>query len=162
MPTDRIEEKITDRGTLAALLAAAPGVTVFTNGCFDLLHAGHLALLRKARAFGDRLVVGVNSDDSVRRLKGERRPLVPAAERALLLAGLSVVDHVVVFDEDDPRTLLAALHPGIHVKGGDYRAADLPETPLVHSWGGRVEIVPLVPGLASSRLVKTILERYQR
>ena len=129
------------------------GRWVFTNGCFDLLHVGHLRTLAWARAQGDVLVVGVNSDTSVRSLgKGPSRPLVPQEERAEMLAGLSCVDYVVIFDEPTPLPLLEQLRPEVHVKGGDYRVEDLPETPLVQSYGGQVLITPLVPGRSTTTL----------
>lgn len=129
---------------------------VFTNGCFDLLHVGHLRTLLTARAQGDVLVVGVNSDDSVRRLKGPARPLVPQQERAELLAGLECVDFVVVFEEDTPIATLEQLRPDCHVKGGDYRADSLPESATVRAYGGRILITPLVPGRSTTRLERLL------
>lgn len=135
-------------------LAHRDGLVVTTNGCFDLLHVGHLALLREAKAMGDTLVVLVNDDDSVRRLKGPSRPLVPAADRAELLAALEPVDFVVLFAEDTPEAALAAIAPDIHVKGGDYTPDDLPEARVVREAGGRVAIVPLVDGRSSTGLIE--------
>lgn len=129
---------------------------VFTNGCFDLLHVGHARYLAAARALGDVLVVGVNSDVSVRRLKGPERPLVPERERAELLAALRCVDFVTLFDEATPEAAIAALRPDIHVKGGDYRAEELPETAVVRSCGGEVKILPFVEGRSTSALVAAI------
>jgi len=140
--------------TLKHALAARTGTVVTTNGCFDVLHIGHLALLREAKRLGDVLVVAVNDDEGVRRLKGPDRPLVPADERAELVAALEPVDYVVLFGEDTPETVLAAVRPDIHVKGGDYVAEDLPETPVVEAGGGRVVIVPLVPGRSTSELIR--------
>lgn len=131
---------------------------VFTNGCFDLLHVGHLRTLQWARAQGDVLVVGLNSDDSVRRLKGDRRPLTSQADRAELLAGFSCVDYVVIFEEDTPMAVLAEIRPEVHVKGGDYRPEDLPEAPLVQSYGGRVLVTPLIEGRSTSATVNRIDE----
>ena len=125
---------------------------VFTNGCFDLLHVGHLDTLATARGLGHLLVVGLNSDASVRALKGPQRPLQPEHERAQLLAALSCVDFVVIFGEPTPLELLAQLKPDVHVKGGDYRAEQLPETSLVESWGGRVHIAPLAPDRSTTSL----------
>ena len=133
-----------------------PSVLVTTNGCFDLLHVGHLRTLLKARALGSCLVVALNSDASVRRLKGSSRPLVEERERAEMMAGLECVDHVVIFEEDTPLATLELLRPDIHVKGGDYQVEDLPETALLRSWGGRVEIAPFVPGRSTSRLEKLL------
>lgn len=128
---------------------------VFTNGVFDVLHAGHVRYLEAARALGDLLIVGLNSDESVRRLgKGPNRPIHSLAERAEVLAALRSVDGVVAFDEDLPIRLIEILRPEIHAKGGDYNAEDLPETPAVRSYGGSVAILPLSPGLSSSRAIR--------
>lgn len=134
----------------------AGGVIVAAGGCFDVLHAGHAQYLRAARELGDLLVVLLNSDASVRRLKGPGRPVNPVADRRALLEALASVDAVVVFDEDDPREALDTLRPDVWVKGGDYRVADLPEAPLVHSWGGRVEIVPLLSGRSTTSILDRI------
>lgn len=123
---------------------------VTTNGCFDVIHAGHLSLLEGARALGDVLVVGINSDASVRRLKGADRPKMNAADRVRLLSALRPVDHVVVFDDDLPLAFLERVRPQVHVKGGDYDGEHLPETALVKAQGGVVRILPLLEGRASS------------
>ncbi len=130
------------------------GLTVvFTNGCFDLLHIGHLHTFESAKSMGDILIVGVNSDASVKRLnKGPSRPLVPEAARARLLAGIEAIDHVVIFTEDTPVAALEQLQPHIHVKGGDYKAEDLPETEVLKHWGGEVKIVPFLPGFSTTAL----------
>ena len=129
---------------------------VFTNGCFDVLHVGHLRYLREARELGDALVVGVNSDASVRRLKGPQRPIVPEEERAEMLAGLACVDYVTVFGEATPIATIGRLRPHVHVKGGDYEAETLPETAVVRGGGGEVVIVPLVPGRSTTDIVRRI------
>lgn len=130
---------------------------VTSNGCFDLLHVGHLRTLRTAREQGDALVVLLNSDASVRSLgKGPTRPLVTEDERAELLAGLECVDGVLIFGESTPLEVLAALRPDVHVKGGDYRVDELPETAVVESWGGRVMVTPLVPGKSTSALERLL------
>ena len=122
--------------------ARREGRTVaLANGCFDVLHVGHVRYLEGARAEADVLVVGVNGDDSVRRLKGEGRPVMPAADRALLVAALRAVDHVVVFEEDDVRRLLLELRPDVHCKGTDYTTESVPESDVVRSYGCRVAIV---------------------
>jgi rfaE bifunctional protein nucleotidyltransferase chain/domain len=122
--------------------ARAAGRTVaLANGCFDVLHVGHVRYLEGAKAEADLLVVAVNGDASVRRLKGEGRPLLPAADRALLLAALRAVDHVLVFEEDDVSRVLLALRPDVHCKGTDYTADSVPERDVVRSYGGRVAIV---------------------
>ena len=127
---------------------------VLTNGCFDLLHAGHVALLARARDLGDLLVVAVNSDRSVRRLKGPGRPLVPLAERMELLAGLRAVDVVVPFDASTPARLIARLRPDVLVKGADYRRADIAGRETVEAGGGRVVTLPLVRGRSSSAIIR--------
>lgn len=155
------ERKICSREGLAALLNAERErgrKVVFTNGCFDLLHVGHVRLLQKARAFGDILVLGLNSDDSIRRLKGPDRPLIDERERAHLLAALGCVDYLVVFDEDTPLELIRALRPDVLVKGGDYTPESVVGRELVESRGGRVELVRLVEGRSSSGIIRKILE----
>lgn len=130
------------------------GRVVFTNGVFDLLHAGHVSLLEAARAEGDALVVGVNSDASARRLgKGPDRPLVPAAERARVLAALAAVDCVVVFEEDTPLALIRRLRPDVLVKGADYAPEAIVGAVEVEGWGGRVVRVPLVEGQSTTALI---------
>jgi rfaE bifunctional protein nucleotidyltransferase chain/domain/rfaE bifunctional protein kinase chain/domain len=145
-------------GRLAAVdpvvrLRRRGGRLVATGGCFDLLHPGHLSLLRQARALGDALVVCVNSDESVRRRKGPSRPIVPAADRIALIEALEPVDAVIMFDEDTPTALLETLRPDVWVKGGDYTISDLPEAPVVHRHGGQIVIIPLISGYSTSRLV---------
>jgi D-beta-D-heptose 7-phosphate kinase/D-beta-D-heptose 1-phosphate adenosyltransferase len=133
---------------------------VFTNGCFDLLHAGHVDLLRRARELGDLLVVGLNTDRSIRQIKGPLRPLIAQHERAHMLAALDAVDLVVLFDEPTPLALIEALRPDVLAKGGDYTREQVVGAGLVESWGGRVELVPLTAGKSTSRLIEQILERY--
>lgn len=135
---------------------------VFTNGCFDVLHRGHVELLRAARAKGDALVVGLNSDASVERLKGEGRPLVAAADRAEILAALEMVDRVTVFGEDTPGALIDALVPDILVKGGDYAMDEIVGRETVEGAGGRVARVKLTPGRSSSGIIATVLERFSK
>jgi D-beta-D-heptose 7-phosphate kinase/D-beta-D-heptose 1-phosphate adenosyltransferase len=129
---------------------------VFTNGCFDVLHRGHADLLSRARREGDLLVVGVNSDASVRRLKGSERPWVPEDDRAALLAALAAVDLVVLFDEDTPLELIRRLLPDVLVKGADYRREDVVGGDEVEAAGGRVALVPLTPGRSTSRLLERL------
>lgn len=138
---------------IVARLRRRGGRLVATGGCFDLLHPGHLSLLRQARALGDALVVCVNSDESVRRRKGPERPLVAAADRIALLEALEPVDAVIMFEEDTPTALLETLRPDLWVKGGDYTADELPEAAVVHRHGGQVMIIPLLSGYSTSRLV---------
>ncbi|MFJ4522071.1 PfkB family carbohydrate kinase [Streptomyces sp. NPDC088810] len=138
----------------AARVRAAGGTVVAAGGCFDLLHAGHVALLQAARRAGDCLVVCINSDDSVRRRKGDGRPLVPAADRVRVLRALECVDAVAVFDEDTPERILGELRPHIWAKGGDYARTRLPEQPLVESWGGQVLLLPYLDGRSTTGLAR--------
>jgi len=133
---------------------------VFTNGVFDLLHAGHVDLLERARALGDALVVGLNTDASTRRLKGERRPLLPEADRARVLAALAVVDAVVLFDEDTPAELVRRLEPDVLVKGADYAEEAIVGKDMVEARGGRVVRLPLVEGRSTSKIVEEIVRRH--
>ena len=136
---------------------AQAGPVVFTNGVFDLLHAGHVALLESARALGGCLVVGLNSDASVRRLgKGAARPLVPEAGRATVLGALEVVDAVVLFDDDTPTTLIEALTPNVLVKGGDYTRPTIVGADWVEAHGGQVAIIPLLPGYSTTALLEQL------
>lgn len=135
--------------------------TVFTNGCFDLLHQGHVRYLGEARRLGEALIVGVNSDASVRTIKGSRRPILPASERAELVAALECVDAVVLFDEPDPGALIADLKPRILVKGADWPVARVVGRETVERLGGEVRNLPLVEGRSTSAIIKTILERYR-
>ena len=134
----------------------AGGRIVFTNGCFDLLHPGHVSYLRAARALGDALVVGLNSDASVNRLKGPLRPIVPEEDRAAVLAALESVDAVIIFDEDTPVRLLRELRPAVYVKGGDYRVEDLPEAEVAAEIGAEVRILPFEPGYSTTALIERI------
>lgn len=134
------------------------GAVVFTNGCFDILHRGHVAYINAARDLGDMLVVGLNSDESVRRLKGPSRPVNPEEDRAYVLAGLEAVDWVTIFHDDTPRELIRALLPDVLVKGGDYSVDTVVGADDVAAAGGRTVIVPLVPG----RSTTSILERSRK
>ncbi len=132
------------------------GRLAFTNGVFDLLHPGHVDVLLGARAQGDSLVVGVNSDASVKRLKGPARPVRTEAERAYVLAALEMVDAVVVFDQDTPFELIATLRPDVLVKGGDYSEASIVGAPEVRSWGGDVVVIPLTPGHSTTSTIERL------
>ncbi len=127
---------------------------VFTNGCFDILHVGHIKTLTRAKSEGSKLIVGVNSDTSVQRLKGPTRPVNPEQDRAQLLAALRCVDAVVIFEEDTPIELLEVVRPHVHVKGGDYQVDDLPEKEVVERHGGRIVIIGLVPGRSTTNLIQ--------
>ncbi|MBM0260621.1 D-glycero-beta-D-manno-heptose 1-phosphate adenylyltransferase, partial [Micromonospora sp. 4G55] len=150
---------------LVARVRADGGTVVATGGCFDILHAGHVATLQAARRLGDCLVVCLNSDRSVRALKGPDRPVNPEADRARLLAALDCVDAVVVFDQPTPATALARLRPDVWVKGGDYAgdgAPELPEAELVRGWGGRVVTVPYLAGRSTTATISAARSRGAR
>ena len=154
----RARDKLLSQRTAAAAAAGARRRgerVVFTNGCFDLLHLGHVRSLEEARSLGDRLVVGLNSDASVRRLKGARRPLVPARRRAEVLAGLACVDWVVVFGSDTPLALIRALRPAVLTKGGDWALDEIVGREDVEGWGGRVVRLREVPGVHTSGLLRS-------
>ena len=131
---------------------------VFTNGCFDVLHTGHLHLLQRARALGDVLVVGINNDRSVQRLKGPDRPLVGHQQRAEILAGLGCVDYVTIFSEPTPLKLIRSMRPDILVKGADYTIDEVVGREAVETAGGRVELIPLLPGFSTSALARSLSE----
>ncbi len=133
-------------------------VVVTTNGCFDVLHVGHARYLREARALGDLLIVGVNSDESVRRLKGATRPVIPEGERAEMLASLEAVDYVTVFGEDTPCDLLELIRPSIHVKGGDYSLDQVIEREVVEAAGGKVVVGIHIPARSTTDIVARIRE----
>lgn len=152
-----LHDKILSRaGAMARFGRPRDQRVVFTNGCFDLLHRGHVEYLYAARALGDALVLGVNSDASVRRLKGPERPLVSEEDRATVLAALGCVDAVTIFDEDTPQALIAALLPDVLVKGGDYRLEDVVGRAEVETTGGRVVILPFLDGRSTTRLFQRI------
>ena len=134
---------------------------VFTNGCFDLLHIGHTRYLKEAKGLGDRLVVGLNSDDSVRQLaKGTDRPIVPADQRAEVVAALACVDYVTIFDEPDPLALIQALRPNILVKGGDWSRDRIVGKEFVEAQGGSVRNIPLVPDISTTAIIQRILAQH--
>ena len=154
-------EKLKNRDELSEILAgrkAAGQRVVFTNGCFDLLHPGHLRYLRQAAGLGDLLVVAINSDASIRRLKGAIRPILPEAERAEILCALEMVDFVTIFDEDTPLAVIRALLPGVLVKGGDWDLDRIVGRAEVEAAGGRVLALPFAPGYSTSGIIDRILE----
>ncbi|VAX23917.1 ADP-heptose synthase / D-glycero-beta-D-manno-heptose 7-phosphate kinase [hydrothermal vent metagenome] len=159
------EEKIMnaiEAAAFAAKLAAENKKVVFTNGCFDLLHAGHVMLLERARRFGDALIVGINSDSSIARLKGENRPLLGEEDRLHILSALNCVDGVALFAEDTPLKLIKAIKPGILVKGGDYTPESVVGKEVVEKHGGRVEIIPLLGGKSTSGIIEKILKKHKK
>jgi D-beta-D-heptose 7-phosphate kinase/D-beta-D-heptose 1-phosphate adenosyltransferase len=161
------QDKIMSRTSLAAeiqLRQQRGERGIFTNGCFDLLHLGHIRYLQEARALGDFLVLGLNSDESVRMLKGEERPLIAEQERAEILAALACIDYVTIFPERTASALLELLQPAIYVKGGDYVGAQagtvnterLPEAKVVQAYGGTVQLIPYVPNHSTTELITKI------
>ncbi len=141
-------------------LRAENKVVVFTNGCFDLLHAGHVEYLAWARSQGDALIVGLNEDESVRRIKGDARPVVPFAQRATVLRALRSVDVVVGFGERTPELLLDRIRPDVHVKSDQYREDELPERTVVQRYGGRIALAPHVARASTTDLIARILDAY--
>ncbi|OGC91530.1 MAG: glycerol-3-phosphate cytidylyltransferase [candidate division Zixibacteria bacterium RBG_16_48_11] len=135
---------------------------VFTNGCFDLLHVGHVKYLARAKRTGDVLVVGLNSDSSVRRLKGRGRPILTQRDRGEILAALGSVDFVTIFKEDTPDKLIRLVRPDILVKGGDYKADNIVGAEFVHSYGGKVKTIPLVRNKSTKSIISSILRRYAK
>ncbi|HDS31055.1 MAG TPA: D-glycero-beta-D-manno-heptose 1-phosphate adenylyltransferase [Firmicutes bacterium] len=157
----RPEKKIISRDEASRIgreLRSSGKKLVFTNGCFDLLHPGHVDLLIRARMLGDVLMVGLNTDDSVRRLKGEKRPVLDEETRSKMLAAIEVVDYVVLFDEDTPIELIKSVMPSVLVKGGDYTSDRVVGREFVLERGGKVEILPLVEGYSTSSLLEKLLE----
>ena len=134
---------------------------VFTNGCFDILHVGHVRYLEQAKSLGDVLVVGINSDRSVRGLKGPRRPILPVEERGEILSGLGCTDYITVFDEPTPFELISLLQPDVLVKGGDWTPEQVVGREVVEGSGGRVVILPFVEGSSTTNIIETILEKYE-
>jgi D-beta-D-heptose 7-phosphate kinase/D-beta-D-heptose 1-phosphate adenosyltransferase len=158
-----MREKIKEREDLRRIvedLKSKGKRIVFTNGCFDLLHIGHVRYLEQARSLGDILVVGVNGDRSVRELKGPHRPILPVEERAEILSGLSCVNYITVFDEATPLELISSLQPHVIVKGGDWTRESTVGREVVERSGGEVVILPFVEGSSTSNLIETILKRF--
>lgn len=153
--------KIIDKdkiGNIAKQLKADGKTIVFTNGCFDILHAGHVRYLGAAREQGDCLILGLNSDQSVRTLKGSTRPINNQDDRAEVISALSAVDYVVIFEETTAEKLVDEIKPTIYVKGGDYDIKDLPEATIAAQYGGKTILIPEVPGRSSSNIIKKIKE----
>jgi rfaE bifunctional protein nucleotidyltransferase chain/domain len=160
---DGMEGKIVDRTELAAEFARLRAVgkrAVFTNGCFDLVHAGHVRYLREAASLGDLLAVGLNSDASVRQFKGAGRPIVSEGDRAEVMAALEMVDYVVVFGERTAEAIVAELKPDVYVKGGDYLPETLPEARIVEGYGGQVKLVPYHEDLSTSGIIQKIVDTF--
>lgn len=137
-------------------IKAKKGIVVFTNGCFDILHAGHISYLQKAKSLGDILVVGLNSDASVRRLKGKRRPLASQRNRMTVLSALTCVDLIIIFNALTPLELIKAVRPDVLIKGGDWKTSDIVGARFVQSYGGTVKSLPYIKGLSTSGLIRKI------
>jgi rfaE bifunctional protein nucleotidyltransferase chain/domain len=160
-----MKQKIKEKKDLTKIiknLKAKEKRIIFTNGCFDLLHVGHVRYLEEAKALGDVLVIGVNSDASVRKIKGPERPILPVEERIEILSSLECVDYVTVFDEADPLLLITSLLPNVLVKGGDWTKEQIVGGEMVEKSGGEVVIIPFVQGVSTSNLIETILKRYEK
>lgn len=154
--------KIIDNNEIQRIIEnlKADGKTiVFTNGCFDILHAGHVRYLQAAKELGDCLILGLNSDQSVRNIKGPTRPINNQDDRAEVLSALSSVDYVVIFEEETAQGLVEKIRPAIYVKGGDYNVKDLPEAAIVASYGGETILIPEVPGKSSSNIIQKITKQ---
>jgi len=134
---------------------------VFTNGCFDIIHAGHVDYLSKAKTLGDVLIIGMNSDSSMKRIKGDKRPIVPQEERAFILANFKAVDYVTIFEEDTPYEILKKLVPDILVKGADWSKEDIVGKDIVEAAGGKVETIEFVNFQSTTNIIKTIIERFK-
>ena len=145
-----------DIGVLADQIHMAKQKIVFTNGCFGILHAGHVRYLKSARCFGDVLILGLNSDKSVRALKGEDRPINGEQDRVEVMGALKPVDYVVLFDEATAESLIEEIEPDVYVKGGDYSIDTLPEAKIVASYGGETKLMPMVPGRSSTNIINRI------
>jgi D-beta-D-heptose 7-phosphate kinase/D-beta-D-heptose 1-phosphate adenosyltransferase len=160
-----LKEKIKKREELrrgVEALRAKGKRMVFTNGCFDLLHVGHIRYLEQAKALGDILIVGINSDRSVQALKGPLRPILPVEDRAEILSGLGCIDYITVFDEPTPLELITLLKPQVLVKGGDWTKEAVVGSEVVEGLGGKVVLLPFVEGSSTSNLIETILKRHEK
>jgi len=160
-----MREKIKERKELLRIVKNLKGKgkrIVFTNGCFDLLHLGHVRYLEKAKSLGDVLVVGVNSDSSVRKLKGPKRPILSQGERTEILSGLGCVDYITIFNEADPLKLITSLKPNLLVKGGDWTRDQIVGREVVERSGGELVIIPFIKGASTSNVIDTILKRYEK
>ncbi len=155
---------IKDRGLLRKIveeLKKQGSKVVFTNGCFDIIHKGHVNYLKEAKKLGDVLIVGVNTDESIKRIKGEKRPIIPLESRMEVLDSLKPVDFVIPFHEDTPEELIKVIKPDVHVKGGDYKEEDLPEAKIVRSYGGEVKIIPTIGGYSTTKIIEWVLKKYK-
>jgi rfaE bifunctional protein nucleotidyltransferase chain/domain len=151
-------KSLDELAVLAAQARQRGKCVVFTNGCFDILHRGHVHILRQAKAAGDLLIVALNSDRSVKKLKGDKRPVLPETDRIELIGAMEMVDYLVVFDEPDPYKLIAAIKPNVLVKGGDWSTEKIVGADLVEQAGGRVAVIPYLTGFSTSEIIERILK----
>lgn len=160
-----LQKNITDTNQLITVIAdyrKAGYKIVFTNGCFDILHAGHVSYLNRAKALGDILIIGVNSDNSIRRIKGETRPINSLEDRIQVLGGLACVDYLIAFNEDTPINLIRLVQPDIYVKGGDYTIETLPEAPVIQQFGGVVKLLPFLENRSTTEIIKKLYKTINR
>ncbi|WP_236970331.1 D-glycero-beta-D-manno-heptose 1-phosphate adenylyltransferase [Membranihabitans marinus] len=155
-----IQKKIINESNFREILGERHRPLVWTNGCFDIIHRGHIEYLAECKAMGGQLIVGVNSDDSIRRLKGEGRPIIEEEDRVIHLASFSFIDYVLVFEEDTPFKWIERIQPDVLIKGGDYAIDDIVGREVVEGNGGRVATVPLVEGKSTSLIIESILKNY--
>ncbi len=160
-----MKNKIVDLDTLLKIRERAKKEkkkVIFTNGCFDILHRGHIEYLEEAKKLGDILIVGLNSDESVKKIKGERRPIVPEEDRAFVLSALGCVDYVCIFDQETPEQLIKNLVPDVLIKGGDWEKENIVGKEIVEESGGEVFTIQEIEGKSTKKIIQTIIERYQR
>lgn len=159
MKTKRINQD--DLASLVEKYKTEGKTVAATGGCFDILHAGHVQYLEKAKSFGDILILFLNSDNSIKRIKGEKRPIVPENERAQVIAGLGCIDYVCVFDEDTPCQVIEKIKPDVWVKGADYKNKTVPEQKILAGYGGKIEYIDFLDGCSSTNIITKILDVYK-
>jgi rfaE bifunctional protein nucleotidyltransferase chain/domain len=161
LSSDRKIKKIEELEDIIDIHKKQGKLIVFTNGCFEILHPGHIKLLEEAKNYGDILVVGINSDESVKRIKGEKKLIFDEKSRVKIISALECVDYVTLFNENTPENLIKIIKPHIHVKGGDYKEEDLPEAKIVKEYGGKIIILPLLEGFSTTQIIQKILTLYK-
>jgi D-glycero-beta-D-manno-heptose 1-phosphate adenylyltransferase len=161
LPVPKKVISLEQASTLTTSLKKDGKKIAFTNGSFDILHSGHVDYLIKAKQLGDILILGLNSDSSVKSYKGDKRPINAETDRAYVLAALEAIDYIIIFTESTPEHLIEVLQPDIHVKGGDYTIDTLPEAKIIQAYGGKIELVPFVPGKSTSTIIEKICDVYQ-
>jgi rfaE bifunctional protein nucleotidyltransferase chain/domain len=161
LSSDRKIKKIEELKDIIDIHKKQGKLIVFTNGCFEILHPGHIKLLEEAKNYGDILVVGINSDESVKRIKGEKKLIFDEKSRVKIISALECVDYVTLFNENTPENLIKIIKPHIHVKGGDYKEEDLPEAKIIKEYGGKIIILPLLEGFSTTQIIQKILTLYK-